>query len=87
MKRTKTLRRVNSPRISNSLANVSYRPFIPFTSFHHIVTARIPQTRTLDSKTYQIFTRSAGARYILSPGFTLNVVSNTSLFTRGTKAR
>ena len=37
--------------------------------------------------TYQIFTRSAGARYILSPGFTLNAFMNASLFVSGTNAR
>ena len=36
---------------------------------------------------YQIFTRSAGARYIRSPACTLNVRRNASLFTSGTNAR
>ena len=47
----------------------------------------VPRRTELRDLHYQIFTRSAGARYILSPGFTLNVVSNTSLFTSGTSAR
>lgn len=36
---------------------------------------------------YQMRTRSAGARYILSPGFTSNALSKASLFTSGTNAR